>query len=1238
MPVGDGVERRGARRLDRDGARARPRRSSRSGGRSSSSNLYLRRRPQRTERCTCCRRSSTARPNPEADPARRRGSTRAAAARRGAAAPAPAATRRGAPRWSSCSRTSGMLPAIYFIFSRDRLRRRGRSSASPPGCGSPTADERDAHPRDRRATTSSALDRRRPRRARLRPAGSPGSRRASPPTTPGMVPPFKEAVEACFVDGPGEGRVRHRDAGARHQHAGPLGRDREAVEVHRRAPRVPDAGRVHPAHRPGRPARHRRRRLRVVLWSPFVPFDQVAGAGVEPHASRSRRRSARPTTWPPTWCARYPPRRGPPPAQPVVRPVPGRRATSCAWRRSSSARTASSPRRGRDAECDRGDVDEYRGLLAAAEEARRPRGRHQGACRASRSARLKPGDVIVLPGGKSGGACAVLSTSHRRRRRRARRRRHPNGHATSRGAPPTSPPRPGPSGTVELPVPYTPTQPRLPAVGRRRAATGPSCARSRRPTASSDLSRRDRGPGAALAELGSPSRSRRAPTCDRHLRAAGRAERLEQRRRRLERRIRGRTESLARQFDRVLRVLEAWGYVDGWALTEAGRAAGPAVPRERPAGGRGAARRACSTTSTRPRWPGWSPCFTYEHRGQGRASGAVVPVGGGAASAGRESSGWRRSSTRPRTRPGCRSTRLPDAGFVALGLRWAAGDDLDDVIDDEEMSGGDFVRNVKQLIDLLRQIAQRRRSDPRRRRGGHRRPTGCSAASSPRRRPSAREADPRARSAPECRDDPEGRGVGRTRARCRRTAWWWRATHEAGRCRRAGAARGPARTPPLGLLGGDLCRTLGGTGGPTARRLRTDRGRHLSRRPRRGARRRPAALLRRPPGGAQPLVACAFVAMNAQWLGRLEPRAPRPSQRRPPRHLRRPARHHRRPQGAGPAAPTGAHLPHPGIKERRVPAAQVGFDRPLTVWLDGVRLGPAHSLLGAGRARRLDRRRLSTPPFSERFASPWRPRSSRERVVRRDGRRRRDQAAGGRRGRAAGRRARRRVPRDPQPPGALLRGALRLRSAGVAAARARAWTSSAAPTGSRQRSWPAPAAATARRSRCSASTTRSPASATRAGTTSSRPRASAPGWPQPRSWPRLGGRLVVMGTPAEEGGGGKVLMGDAGAFDGVDAAMMVHPAGVDLHRDPRHRHRHAGRSSTTARRRTRRRSRTGGATPSTPPCSATMNVAALRQHIRPTERVHGVFTRRRRQAEHRARPHRGGVVRAIRHHRARCSR
>ncbi len=43
----------------------------------------------------------------------------------------------------------------------------------------------------------------------------------------------------------------------------------------------------------------------------------------------------------------------------------------------------------------------------------------------------------------------------------------------------------------------------------------------------------------------------------------------------------------------------------------------------------------------------------------------------------------------------------------------------------------------------------------------------------------------------------------------------------------------------------------------------------------------------------------------------------------------------------------------------------------------------------------------------------------------------------------------------------------------------------------------------------------------------------------------VGLRVTVIGTPAEEGGGGKIRLLDAGAFDGVHAAMMVHPAPRD---------------------------------------------------------------------------------------------
>src|SRR6185312_3379230 len=55
-----------------------------------------------------------------------------------------------------------------------------------------------------------------------------------------------------------------------------------------------------------------------------------------------------------------------------------------------------------------------------------------------------------------------------------------------------------------------------------------------------------------------------------HLKAAAAAERLTRDSDRLRRRVQRRSESLARQFDRVLRVLESWSYVDGWSLTDGG--------------------------------------------------------------------------------------------------------------------------------------------------------------------------------------------------------------------------------------------------------------------------------------------------------------------------------------------------------------------------------------------------------------------------------------------------------------------------------------------------------------------------------------------------------------------------------------------------------------------------------------------------------------------------------------------
>lgn len=45
--------------------------------------------------------------------------------------------------------------------------------------------------------------------------------------------------------------------------------------------------------------------------------------------------------------------------------------------------------------------------------------------------------------------------------------------------------------------------------------------------------------------------------------------------------------------------------------------------------------------------------------------------------------------------------------------------------------------------------------------------------------------------------------------------------------------------------------------------------------------------------------------------------------------------------------------------------------------------------------------------------------------------------------------------------------------------------------------------------------------------------------------PDVPGRLVVLGSPGEEGGGGKIYLIQAGYLEGIDAAMMIHPGGDD---------------------------------------------------------------------------------------------
>ena len=105
----------------------------------------------------------------------------------------------------------------------------------------------------------------------------------------------------------------------------------------------------------------------------------------------------------------------------------------------------------------------------------------------------------------------------------------------------------------------------------------------------------------------------------------------------------------------------------------------------------------------------------------------------------------------------------------------------------------------------------------------------------------------------------------------------------------------------------------------------------------------------------------------------------------------------------------------------------------------------------------------------------------------------------------------------------------------------------------------------------------------------------------------LGGRLLILGTPAEEGGGGKIHLMEGGAFAGVDAALMLHPAGLELAEmqtlavQQLHA-RYYGRPAHAAAAPAAGRNALDGAV------QGYVAAAALRQHIAPDERFHGIFT------------------------------
>jgi ATP-dependent RNA helicase HelY len=508
----------------------------------------------------------------------------------------------------------------------------------------------------------------------------------------GLVPPFKEAVEQCFVEGlvklvfatetlalginmPARSVVIEKltkFTGEQHEFLTPA----EYTQLTGRAGRrgIDTEGHA------------------VVLWSPYVRFEQVAAlAGSRTYELRS---AFRPTyNMAANLVHRYEPA--------VAHELLGRSFAQFQADRQLRRirlrledRQAERAERLAEATCELGDVAEYRDLKARAAPRRTaPRGLVERGL-----AHLRPGDVLLVPRSVAGGTgdgderVVVLSVAQRRAGASRLRAITPNRMVVDLGAADLPAP-PEPAGRIEVPEPFAPLQDTFQRelVARLQAAELVVPARSGVPDAAD-----------AAAQLAEEHPVARCADRDEHLAGLERLERVDREIADLEGRIGAREGSIVGRFDRILQVLEGRRFLDGWSLSLPGQRLSRLyhesdllIAESIEAG--------LLDGLDPPALAAVASLFTYEHRS---STAPPPPAFPGPEVARRWSSVrevWRDLAAEEEA-VGLPPTREPDPGFCHLAHRWAGGDDLHRVLEADELSGGDFVRNARQLVDLLRQL------------------------------------------------------------------------------------------------------------------------------------------------------------------------------------------------------------------------------------------------------------------------------------------------------------------------------------------------------------------------------------------------------------------------------------------------------------------------------------------------------------------------------------------------------
>ncbi|MEY9943168.1 DEAD/DEAH box helicase [Kitasatospora sp. GAS1066B] len=373
--------------------------------------------------------------------------------------------------------------------------------------------------------------------------------------------------------------------------------------------------------------------------------------------------------------------------------------------------------------CHLGDFQEYMDLRRELKDRENELAREGGSQRRAAAIEaieaLKPGDVIHVPTGKFAGLALVIDPGLPPVSRNGRGAiRHPDYQDGPRPVVLTAERQVKRLAMIDFPYPVV-------AVERVKIpkSFNPRSPQSRRDLASAlrtkaghlEPERYRKGRAAAaddpqIARLRTELRQHPCHGCDdreNHARWAERYQRLHRDTEVLERKMRSRTHTIARTFDRVSGLLTDLGYLVGDSVTDDGKRLGR-LYGELDLLASECIREGVWKDLAAAELAACASALVYEARQSDDAATPRLPEGGAKEALGRMVRIWGHLDAleeqhRINTAEGV-GQREPDLGFAWVAYRWALGHSLDAVLRDAEMPAGDFVRWTKQLIDVLGQI------------------------------------------------------------------------------------------------------------------------------------------------------------------------------------------------------------------------------------------------------------------------------------------------------------------------------------------------------------------------------------------------------------------------------------------------------------------------------------------------------------------------------------------------------